>query len=165
MKKLLTLAALIAISATANSTNIINIGQQYQLINSIAPEKIDENITTPSFIQYIQNGKRTPSCSIVLKNNEYKVIFFEPDDSEDYSNCNKIYPPIITNIKGKYYAAYKYSEEETRGSFIDGYVIMNLTKDSFHICQNQEKIAAAMKKSKKQVSKLLNSTIERNGCL
>ncbi|WP_143477816.1 hypothetical protein [Pseudogulbenkiania subflava] len=165
MKKPLTLAALVVISVVANATNAIGVNQQYQLISSIASEEIDENITTPSFMQYMQNGKRTPSCSIILKNNEYKVVFFESDDSEDYSNCNKIYPPIITKIKGQYYAAYRYSEEETRGSFIDGYVVMNLTKNSFHICQNQEKITAEMKKSKKQTSKLLNSIIERNGCL
>ncbi|WP_157725109.1 hypothetical protein [Vogesella sp. LIG4] len=164
MKKPLIFIVLAAVSATANSTNSISI-EKYLPIKTIAPEKIDATITTPSFIQYIQPGKRTPSCSIILQDKKYKVIFFEQDDTDDYSNCNKIYPPTITKIKGQFYAAYKYSEEETRGSLVDNYVVMSLTKNNFHICQNQEKIITSMKKTKKQTATSLSYIIEHSGCL
>ncbi|MTD33563.1 hypothetical protein [Paludibacterium denitrificans] len=164
MKKLLFFFAIISICSIAKSTEI-NDTEKPKPIKIIAQKKIDTEIFTPIFIQYIQPGKRTPSCSIILKQKEYKVIFFEQNDIEDYSNCSKIYQPIITKIKGEFYAAYKYSEEETRGSLIDDYVVMSIKKNSFHICKNIDKITDIMKKSGKQTSKSLKFIIEKNSCL
>lgn len=116
-------------------------------------------------MQYVQSGRKTPSCSIILQDKEYKVIFFEQGDINDYSNCNNIYPPITTKVDGKFYAAYKYSEEETRGSLIDDYIVISMENNDFHICKNQEDLSSKIKNKKKKTPKTLGRIIKNDKCL
>ncbi len=164
MKKLILFTVLIVKFATANSNIDINIKKR-QPIKIIASKMLSTTISTPIFMQYIQHEKKTPSCSIILQEKEYKVIFFEQGDIDDYSNCNNIYPPIITKVKGKFYAAYKYSEEETRGSLIDDYIIISIKNNDFHICKNQEILSSKIKKAKKKTPETLGLIIENDNCL
>ncbi|WP_147692671.1 hypothetical protein [Vogesella mureinivorans] len=164
MRKLILFTVLIVKFATANSNNDIDI-EKRQPIKIIASKAISTTISTPIFMQYIQYGKKTPSCSIILQEKEYKVIFFEQGDIDDYSNCNNIYPPIITKVNGKFYAAYKYSEEETRGSLIDGYIVISIKNNDFYICRNQENLSSKIKKAKKKTPKTLECVIENDKCL
>lgn len=164
MKRLILFTVLIIKFATANSNNSIDI-EKRRPIKTIASKMLSATISTPIFIQFIQAGKKTPSCSIILQEKEYRIIFFEQGDIEDYSNCNNIYPPIITKVKGEFYAAYKYSEEETRGSLVDDYTIISIKNNNFHICKNQEILSSKIKKTKKQTPKSLRFIIENNSCL
>lgn len=166
MKKLILFAVLILAFASANSKNDIQVNiERCQPIKIIASEKLSTTTSTPIFMQYVQPGKRTPSCSIILQDKEYKVIFFEQGDINDYSNCNNIYPPITTKVDGKFYAVYKYSEEETRGSLIDDYIVIAMENNDFHICKNQENLSSKIRNTKKKTPQTLGWIIKNDKCL
>lgn len=158
--KLLAIVLISAMAFCANADEQIDSGEK---LVEIAPVKLADGVYTPAFIQYFQKSRPTPSCSLLKDGKRVDVIAFDEDSTDSYSNCNKIYPPIVAKVNGIFYASYKYLEEETRGHIAPGFVTIQIGKDKFSTCLN-DAIEQRLKKQKKVTSQNLEEIVLKQGC-
>ncbi|QWT45795.1 hypothetical protein [Azospira inquinata] len=118
----------------------------------------------PSFLHYFQDKHSTPSRHLESNDNKrLDIIIFSKDDDGDYSNCQKIYPPIIISGNSDNYAAYKYREEEIRGIFSNHYFYVKLRPNSFDYCKNSEALSRHIKFHKETRAAVVEA-LTKQGC-
>ena len=104
------------------------------------------DIYAPPIVQFYKDGTRFPSCKIVSKSGkELDLIIIDEEEVSGYSNCSKIYQPKTIKINGENYAIYKFTEEETRGSFIKHFAVLRINEDNFHECKNTQELDEKIK--------------------
>lgn len=137
-----------------------------EITKEIQSIEIKKGVQAPSFIQYIQKGRRTPSCTLFSLDfkSRIDIIKFDSGDEDDYSNCNKIYPPVIVVNQTVNYAVFRYLEEETKGSLINNYFTVRVVGNEFKECENNEEISRKIVQAKSKTKDEIRKIISALGC-
>lgn len=140
-KKLLKIPFLIPIIFANNQPLIAE-----EVEKKIQGIEIKKNITVPDFVQYYQRNKRVPSCYVEYSGvKRVNIITFDDADDEDYSNCNKIFPPSILLKDGVTYAVFEFLEEETKGVISSHFFYIKIIPNDFEYCNNSEDLSERVK--------------------
>lgn len=161
--KLLLSFSLLTTTSAVLSQPILDTKYLGEKIKEIPLIEVAPGAYLPAFIQYFQNSRTAPSCSLVGRGGRVDVIVFDEDNLGSYSNCNKIYPSEFTYVDGVLYASYKYLEEETRGHIIPGFITIRIDHDMFASCTNNG-VEKALLKEKKLTPEGLAKVLRLNPC-
>jgi hypothetical protein len=137
----------------------LNIETMQQLIQ---PKKVAEGIYTPFAAWYVANKDIAPSCALIDKDDVSRALeIMSPSDGQ-FTNCHQtIDDPIISFVRGSYYATYKYVTEETRASFSTNYQLVKLTKDGFYPCEKDQAISKNLLTNVNSKGMKLNAAVEK----
>lgn len=158
------------LAAADNSMEIIAVKLNAKAIRKlIQPMKVTEQIYTPYAAWFVRNNDIAPSCALIDKNDLNNILeIIEPSDGQ-FENCHQaIQEPVISFIRGNYYATYKYVVEETRAEFSEEYQLVKLTQDGFFQCKEENTIYEEIRKytngNKTKLASAIQNAVMKIGC-